>query len=171
MSRNLAEHGEFLALLGSHERHLLKVCWVYGQSVHDRDDLLQEIVSQLWNSFGRYDRARKFSTWMYRVALNVAIDHERRRRRWGRDGKGGGVEAMVDRQADGGNDEQFRELREMLGRLCDADRAILLLYLDGNSYREIGEIVGISETNVGTRIGRLKSAMRASAASSEGELQ
>ncbi len=80
-----SDHEPFLSLLESHQRPLLKVCWAYGRTSHDRDDLLQEIVGRLWAAFGTYDPSRKFSTWMFRVALNVAIDFRRRQRRWGRE--------------------------------------------------------------------------------------
>ncbi|MFT3881992.1 MAG: sigma-70 family RNA polymerase sigma factor [Gemmatales bacterium] len=140
---------------------LLKVCWVYG--ANHRDDLMQEIIARLWSAFSRYDRARKFSTWMYRVALNVAIDFRRRQRRWGRetatlDEKT--TEAFATSPEEAMKLQQLRELRELLEAQSDADRALLLLYLEGNSYQEIGEVLGMSETNVGTRLNRLKKSMR-----------
>ncbi len=158
-----SEHEHFLALLESHQRPLLKVCWAYGRSSHERDDLLQEIVGRMWAAFGKYDRARKFSTWMFRVALNVAIDFRRRQRRWGRetasldDDAGSIPDAATD---DATKLQQLRELRELLEQQGDADRAILLLYLEGHSHREIGEVLGISESNVGTRMNRLKNSLR-----------
>ena len=75
------DEGVFLSLINSHQRLLLKVCWTYTYSSHDRDDLFQEIVARLWSTFKKYDRKRRFSTWMYRLALNVAIDFRRRRKR------------------------------------------------------------------------------------------
>src|SRR5262245_30428797 len=96
-----SDHERFLALLAAHQRPLLKVCWAYGRTSHDRDDLLQEIVGRLWAAFGNYDPGRRFATWMYRVALNVAIDFRRRQRRWGReaarlDEEGGTLPAAAD---------------------------------------------------------------------------
>ncbi|MFO0914434.1 MAG: sigma-70 family RNA polymerase sigma factor [Pirellulales bacterium] len=152
-------------MVDQHRRLLLKVCWMYAGTQHDRDDLLQEIVAQLWASFGRYDRQRKFSTWMYRVALNVAIDFQRRQRRYGnrrtelseQDGcLPGDVIARHEET------EQLIVLRRTLATQNDADRALLLLHLEGNSYREIGEILGISESNVGTRLSRIKDGLRKS---------
>lgn len=152
-------------MVDQHRRLLLKVCWMYAGTLHDRDDLLQEIVAQLWASFGRYDRQRKFSTWMYRVALNVAIDFQRRQRRYGnrrtelseQDGcLPGDVIARHEET------EQLIVLRRTLATQNDADRALLLLHLEGNSYREIGEILGISESNVGTRLSRIKDGLRKS---------
>ena len=164
MSTPLSDHECFLSLLESHQRLLLKVCWAYTSTSHDRDDLFQEIVGRLWAAFGKYDRNRKFSTWMYRVALNVAIDLRRRQQRWGREtGSLEDSRATIPPAAeDSTKQEQLHELRELLEQQSDADRAILLLYLDGNSYREIGEVIGISASNVGTRLNRLKKSLRES---------
>ena len=167
-----SEHEHFLSLLESHQRPLFKICWAYGSTSHDRDDLFQEIVGQLWTSFAKYDRSRKFSTWMFRVALNVAIDFRRRQQRQGRE------TATLDDRAlagparathDATKQEQLRELTELLERQSDADRAILLLFLEGHSYREIGEVLGTSESNVGTRLNRLKTSLRQSVQAEPGE--
>lgn len=152
-------------MLESHQRALHKVCWVYGKSSHDRDDLFQEIISQLWRSFGKYDRQRSFSTWMYRIALNVAIDFQRRQRR--RSGEiqhlGSGQTDVPDAtHDDAAKIEQQHELRELLETLDDADRALLVLYLEGHSLREIGDVLGINESNVSTRLYRLKKSLRQS---------
>jgi RNA polymerase sigma-70 factor, ECF subfamily len=154
------DHEHFLSLLESHQRPLLKACWTYGRTSHDRDDLFQEIVGRLWTSFGKYDRSRKFSTWMYRAALNVAIDFRRRQQRWGMetaslDEGGAAVLAVATDDA-----MKRQQLRELLEQQSDADRAILLLYLEGHSYREIGEVLGTSESNIGTRLNRLKTSLR-----------
>lgn len=160
-----SDHEHFLSLLESHQRPLLKVCWAYGRTSHDRDDLLQEIVGRLWAAFGKYDRSRKFSTWMFRVALNVAIDFRRRQRRWGREVASlddGAAAAPVAPTDDATKLQQLRELRELLEQQSDPDRAILLLYLESHSHREIGDVLGISESNVGTRMNRLKNSLKLS---------
>lgn len=162
-----ADQEDFLALVDSHQRLLLKVGWAYTFNAHDRDDLIQEIVGQLWAAFGNYDRERKFSTWMYRVALNVAIDFHRRRLRRGRESKRLDDTSEPTAPENRPKQEQLEEFRELLEQQSDADRAILLLYLEGNSYREIAEVIGTSESNVGTRLSRLKKSLRASVDSSE----
>lgn len=158
-------HDRFLKLVDEHRRPLAKVCWAYGRTPHDRDDLFQDIVARLWASFSSYDSQRPFSTWMYRVALNVAIDHRRRWQRWGRDGASFD-EAMLP-TADPARPDQLTHLRELLDQQNDSDRALILLYLEGHSYREIGDVLGMSESNVGTRLNRLKESMRQSAQQSE----
>ena len=160
-----SDHEHFLSLLESHQRPLVKVCWAYGRTSHDRDDLLQEIVGRLWAAFGKYDRNRRFSTWMFRVALNVAIDFRRRQRRWCRQTENlddSGAEVSAEATDDATKLQQLSELRELLEQQTDGDRAILLLYLESHSYSEIGDVLGISESNVGTRLNRLKKSLRQS---------
>jgi len=162
------EHDEFLSLIEKHQRLLLKVCWAYTFTSHDRDDLLQEIMVRLWSAFAKYDRNRRFSTWMYRVAINVSIDFCRRK---GRTKESESLDNVheVALPADATKQEQLREMHELLEQQNEAERAILLLYLEGNSHREIGEVLGISESNVATRLSRLKKSLRRSTISTNRE--
>jgi RNA polymerase sigma-70 factor (ECF subfamily) len=146
-----------LSTLESQQRLIHKVCWAYTRTPEDRDDLFQDIAVRLLSAAGNYDPGRKLSTWVYRVALNAAIDFHRQRKRRQK------VSFVPDAQAQAAApevDEQFRELHELLQRQTDVNRALLLLFLDGNSHREIGEVLGISESNVGTRLNRLKNKLR-----------
>jgi RNA polymerase sigma-70 factor (ECF subfamily) len=163
MGDPLAKSDQFTTLMEQHQRALLKVCWAYGYSAHDRDDLFQEIAARLWSTFDRYDRSRPFSTWMFRVAFNVAIDFRRRKRRWGKESQSLEMdEALVEDSDDSSKREQLAELRELFEKQTDADRAMLFLHLEGNSHREIGEVLGMSESNVGTRLNRMKNSLRRS---------
>lgn len=152
----------FLSLVDTHQGLLHKVCWTYTRTSHDRDDLLQEIISRLWAAFERYDRERPFSTWMYRVALNVAIDFHRRRQRRELEAHSQGPAYDPPAPQDDSKQAQLEELHELLERQSEVDRAVLLLCLEGNAYRDISEIMGISESNVGTRLNRLKQSLRTS---------
>ena len=76
----MATHDKFQALIEAHKRLLYKVCRTFGREPADRDDLAQEITAQLWRSFPSFDERAAFSTWMYRIALNVAISYQRRER-------------------------------------------------------------------------------------------
>jgi RNA polymerase sigma factor (sigma-70 family) len=149
----------FVALLDEHKGILYKVANAYCRARDDRADLLQEIVVQLWRSFGRYDERQRFSTWMYRVAMNVAISFYRREARRVRDvvplEELGFDLADADRALDGASDE-LRRLHERLKTLGELDRALILLYLDDYGHDAIAELMGLSATNVSTRIGRIK---------------
>jgi RNA polymerase sigma-70 factor (ECF subfamily) len=156
----------FLALLDEHKKILYKVAGSYSRTLEDRQDLEQEIVAQLWRSFGRYDENYKFSTWMYRIALNVAISFYRGETRRSRSTVDVGESVLEIADPRGGTepDAGLQILRRLIAELDELDRALILLYLDGHRHDTIAEILGISETNVGTKIGRIKARLRRDAA-------
>lgn len=153
---------EFEARLEAHRGIVFKLANAYCPAGEERDDLVQEICLQLWRSYPGYDRERRFSTWMFRVALNTAISFARAAR--ARELRGVTLEspaaALVAAPPADENDERLATLHQFLHRQGDFDRALVLLYLEDRSYREIAEILGISETNVGTRLNRCKQKMR-----------
>jgi len=134
---------------------LHKVCSVYARSKPDHDDLYQDIVLQLWRSYPSFRGTSRFSTWMYRVALNVAMTRVRRRELL--DFHAG---QELDRfPASSPNPEtaqQMQTVQRAIRSLKPVDRAIVLMWLDDLSYREIGECLGLSEKNVGVRLSRIK---------------
>jgi len=152
----------FGELLERHRRIVFKVANTYAWHPDDRADLAQEIAAQLWRAFPGYDPARSFTTWMYRVALNVAISHvrsdsQRQRHAVPLDEDLHDVAAeSTDHEAE----QQVRALRRFIAQLEPLNRALLLLYLDDRSHRESAEILGISESNVATKLGRLKQRIR-----------
>jgi RNA polymerase sigma factor (sigma-70 family) len=156
----------FLTLLDEHKKILYKVASSYCRNPEDRRDLEQEIVAQLWRSFDRYDESYKFSTWMYRIALNVAISFSRSETRRSRHtvAAGESILKIADTREAAEPDADLQILRRLIAQLDELDRALILLYLDGNRYDTIAEILGISETNVGTKIGRIKQRLRRDAA-------
>src|SRR5262245_46383783 len=160
---------KFLALLEAHQKIVLKVASVYCWDAAERDDLRQEITLQLWRAFPSYDPRRVFATWMYRIALNVAISYARkagRRRRIIASLEEGGVDLPANSSAPG-PDERVDALYRCLRALDPLSRALLMMYLDERTYREIAEVLGISETNVATKISRLKQRLRSELAPAE----
>lgn len=161
-------HERFQALVRDHQKIVFKVANVYCRHAEDRRDLEQAILTQLWRAFPRYDETRPFSTWMYRVALNVAISFARQARRHPITLDDQPLARIESRDAaleldDPGSlqaQEQLEALRRCLDRLDGLDRALMLLYLEERGYREIAEVLGISETNVATKISRLKQKIR-----------
>ena len=153
-----------MSLLAEHRKILYKVAGSYCREPADREDLVQEMAVQLWRSFDRYDERYRFSTWMYRVALNVAISFHRSARRRSRDlvEVDGAILDLVAIAPDAGgaDDEDLRTLHGYIERLDELDRALVILYLDGNRHDTIAEILGISESHVGTKLGRIKQRMR-----------
>jgi len=161
------DHEWLLAVLESHQRLIQKVCWAYARSPEEREDLFQEVVVRLLAAARGYDPSRKLSTWLYRVTLNVAIDAARKRRRRAREQPGLDADRQPAPAADPVLGDQLEHLRALLDRQTEVDRALLLLHLEGHSHREIGEVLGLSESNVGTRFSRLKKSLRESVQSSE----
>jgi RNA polymerase sigma-70 factor (ECF subfamily) len=157
------DEAAFLARLDRHQGIVRKVALSYSRTPADRRDLEQEIVAQLWKSWPAYDDARPFATWMYRVALNVAISIARCQR-WNEpasvplDDETGGLPADP---GDAEREHGIAELRAFIAGLDELNRALILLWLDELSYREIADVLGISETNVATRINRAKGTLRA----------
>jgi RNA polymerase sigma factor (sigma-70 family) len=153
----------FQELLDCHRKIVFKVASTYCRNLEDRQDLVQEITAQLWRAFPRYDAGRPFSTWMYRIALNVAISSARRAGRRemrslsrGRDA----ADPVCLPEELHERDDQVAALRGFIDRLDGMNRALLLLYLEEHSHREIANVLGITETNVATKISRLKQRIR-----------
>ena len=156
-------HGRFALLLERHRGIVFKVANTYCRNAEDRRDLAQEISAQLWKAFPSYDESRRFSTWMYQVALNVAISFARgnsERERQSIALEDADAEPIHDGDAVLESDDGIRALYRFIAQLDALNRALLLLYLEEKSHREIAEILGISETNVATKIGRLKQRIR-----------
>ena len=158
-----ARQDSFVVLLDEHRKILYKIASSYCRNAADRQDLVQEMVVQLWRSFDRYDERYRFSTWMYRVALNVAISFHRseaRRSRFNVPSEDYLLEIPAEPPQSGALDEDLRLLQDSIEQLDELDRALVILYLDGNHYDTIAEVLGISETNVGTKISRIKQRLR-----------
>ena len=153
---------EFEALLQSHEGIVFKVANTYCWNPDERADLVQEIAAQLWRAWPKYDPSRTFSTWMYRIALNVAISFVRKEVRH-RQVAVPLDETLHDTAATTGSDPAGlrQRLQTFIERQPPLDRALLLLYLEDKSQREIADILGITPTNVSTKINRLKQRIRA----------
>ena len=152
---------EFQALLQRHEGIVFKVANTYCWHPDQRADLVQEIAAQLWRAWPRYDPSRSFSTWMYRIALNVAISYVRKEVRH-REVAVPLDESLHDTAVAQGEPAELQQrLQRFIERQAPLDRALLLLYLEDKSQREIADILGITPTNVSTKINRLKHKIRA----------
>jgi RNA polymerase sigma factor (sigma-70 family) len=153
-------HDRFEALINKHKKILYKVCNSYCRYRDDREDLSQEIVVQLWRSFNSFDERQRFSTWMYRVALNVAISFYRRESTRTRHVISDEQRLLDAPDETHGQPDEIRLLYQFIDGLEPLNKALVLLYLDGHSYEETAAVLGISETNVATKINRLKASMK-----------
>lgn len=151
----------FLGLLQQHKGIIIKICNSYCPSESDRDDLAQEIVFNLWKAFPDFTPDYKFSTWMYRIALNIAISFYRKERRLLQySAYSENLMIFDDYNTTSEVEGNLGLLQKFIYELKEIDKSIMLLYLDDKSYAEIAEIVGISESNVGTRINRIKTYLK-----------
>jgi RNA polymerase sigma factor (sigma-70 family) len=166
---NPAAGADFAALLEVNRRLIFKVAHTYGRGRDDIEDLAQEIAAQSWRAFPAYDPSRSFSTWLYRIALNVAISWlraEAPRRRQSVSYEADLHDAAVTAAFDA--EDGSRILRGFIDTQGPLDRALLLLYLEERPNTEIAEILGITTTNVTTKINRLKERLRAYAEKNHG---
>jgi len=153
---------DFTRLMKENKGIIYKVCNSYCEGKDDREDLAQEIIYNLWKSFDSFNNEFKFSTWMYRIALNVAISFYRQEKK-AKHHDPIVEELIVFEEVSGDKTEVEANLvllHNFINGLKEIDKAIILLYLDDKSHSEIAQITGFSETNVATRINRIKNRLR-----------
>jgi RNA polymerase sigma-70 factor (ECF subfamily) len=139
---------------------IIKICRAYTNTQEDFEDYYQEVCLQIWRSHRTFDERSAWSTWVYRVSLNVCMTllkiHKRNRRIFASDD----VPAELVEDSRAFADESLNRLYHAIRQLSEVDRAVILLYLDDKSYSEIGEIIGTNPNNVGVRINRIKERLR-----------
>lgn len=155
------EAPQFTALIRRNAGLIHRVARTYFRDPADREDVVQEIAVQLWRSRERYDERYRQTTWIYRIALNVAISFQRRERRH-RERRLPGDDHLITvaatAEVEPGEDVQL--LLRCVEDLGALEKALVLLYLDGNEHASIAEVLGISVSNVGTKLGRIKEKLR-----------
>ncbi len=151
----------FQELIEQHRGILYKVARAYCPLEEERQDLIQEMMIQIWQALPRYNAQYKSSTWIYRIALNVAISHYRKTTTQQRRQQALDANALQGPEADSNEKEQqFRLLEQFISELKELDRALMVLYLEDRSHAEIAEILGISLSNVATKVGRIKDKLK-----------
>ena len=151
----MSSEKDFISLLNQHQKIIYKVCNLYMDKHADREDLFQEITSQAWKAFGNFRGDAKFSTWLYRVALNTAITFYRKDKR-----KPDLISTDLYPESTESNDdpieEQVKAMYAAIGELSKIDKAIVMLYLEDYPYTDIGEMMGITANNVAVKMNRIK---------------
>ena len=156
----MASETEFTKLIQEHQGLLIKLASVYTNTTPDREDLFQEIVYQLWKCFDSFRGESKITTWMYRVGMNTAITHLKKSKKYAvlppmYDGFLTGTQAEEVLY-----EERLALLHSYIQNLNPLEKGLMLLVLEGKNYKEISEITGLSATNVGTRISRIKKKLK-----------
>ena len=152
----------FLSVIESHKGIIYKIANAYCNDTEDRKDLVQAIVLQLWKAFESYNPQFKHSTWIYQIALNVAISFYRKEKRRKEISTPYTVELFNLPNVLENNEQEKNSLflQQFIAELKALDKALILLYLEERPQKEIAEIMGISETNVSTKVGRIKAILK-----------
>jgi len=159
-----SKHTElFLSVISAHKGIIYKIANAYCKSEDDRLDLVQEIIAQIWISFSTYDSRYKYSTWIYRISLNVSISSyrkEHRRKEISNPIEDSNILYLSESSYDDETDLKLWHLNKFIAGLTHLDKALILLYLDDRSHKEIAEIMDISISNVATKIARIKDRLK-----------
>ncbi|MGB5481987.1 MAG: sigma-70 family RNA polymerase sigma factor [Eudoraea sp.] len=156
----MGKEESFTRIIKENEGLIFKITTIYTENGQDQKDLYQEIVYQLWKSYDSFRNESKISTWMYRIALNTAIGQLKKSKKHSNKT---GIDQVVLRQTESYDTEFENRLKmvyEQIHQLNILEKGLILLLLEGKKYGEIAEITGLSETNVGTRISRIKQKLK-----------
>ena len=148
----------FSNLVREHKSTIYTVCYMFSKDNDEVSDLFQEILVKLWKGFGSFEGRSDIKTWVYRVSLNTCITIDRKKKRRSKKEKlSMDINLYEDNDAD---TRQVKQLYERINKLGVFDRAIILLWLEGMPYEEIGEIVGISTKNVSVKLFRIREQLK-----------
>lgn len=148
---------EFAEIVKQHRSAIYTVCYMFAKDADEADDLFQEVLINLWKGMGAFKEQSKISTWIWRVSFNTCISADRKKRKRKTVRLSMDINLYEDRDEDS---RQIKMLYDRIHRLKPFDRAIVMLWLEGISYEEIGAIVGISTKNVSVRLVRIKEELK-----------
>ena len=158
MQKQEAER-QFEKHIKENELLIYKVCRMYAFTAADREDLFQEIVIQLWNAYPKFRSESKFSTWLYRVALNTAITGLRKKENFIESWEPAQLPEQTSEQ-NAGREEDLRQLHKAIAQLSRVEKAIVMLYMEDRTYEEMEEILGMSNGNLRVKMNRIKEKLR-----------
>ena len=149
---------QFAQLVREHKNTIYTVCYMFSHDEDEVNDLFQETLINMWKGIDSFREESKISTWIYRVALNTCLLQERKKKREvPKVPLSMNVNFFEDEDA---KIAQVRQLHQRIGKLGLVDRAIVMLWLEGSSYDEIGAVMGISAQNVGVKLYRIKEQLK-----------
>ena len=150
---------QFEQHIKTNELLIYKVCRMYAYTSADREDLFQEIVIQLWNAYPKFKGESKFSTWLYRVALNTAITGLRKKKDFIESREPAKLPEQISDENTGDEDE-LKQLHKAIEQLSEVEKAVVMLYMEDKSYDEMEDILGISQGNLRVKMNRIKEKLR-----------
>lgn len=149
---------QFSNLVREHKSTIYTVCYMFSQDEEEVNDLFQETLINMWKGIDSFREESKISTWIYRVALNTCLLQERKKKKEGQK-----VPLSMDVnffEDEDANIAQVRQLHQRISKLGLVDRALVMLWLDGSSYDEIGAVMGMSAQHVGVKLFRIKEQLK-----------
>ena len=154
----MPQEQEFIQLLNKHQNIIHKVCSIYMNDYADKEDLFQEVTLQAWKAYASFRGDAKFSTWLYRVALNTAITFYRKEKKQIPTFTAETLPEIS--ESHNPIEDQVKAMYKAIGELSKIDKALIMLYLEDYSYIEIGEMLGITANNVAVKMNRLKTRLK-----------
>ncbi|MGY4539341.1 RNA polymerase sigma factor (sigma-70 family) [Mucilaginibacter sp. UYNi724] len=155
------KESRFIESIEEHRAMLSKICRIYQNDAADRDDLMQEIILQLWLAFDSFQGKSKLSTWMYRVSLNTAIVFfKKQKRKPDSEQLPDNLDHLEAETSDTFKDEQLTLLYKAVHQLNKVEKALIFLYMEDQPYEDIALNLGISEINVRVRLNRTKNKLK-----------
>ena len=147
----------FLDMIDLYKRLIYKVCYMYSSSEHTPDDLFQDVTLNLWKAFSNFRHESSHETWIYRIALNTCISQLRKQK-----SKPAFIPLNVEIDVISENYDESRltEMYNMIKKLDSVEKAIVFLYLEDKSYDEIATMIGITKSNVGVKLSRIKEKLK-----------
>ena len=158
---NQSTENQFVEIIKLHQGIVHKVCGMYRHDPDDRKDLFQEIIIQLWRAFPKFRQESKVSTWIYQIALNVAIsDFRKESRRPQKVELSENLMNISDNAYDSDTEEKIQQMHLAIAQLSEIEKAIVMLYFEEKDNEEIAEIVGITQNNVRVKMTRIREKLR-----------
>jgi len=152
----MKDKNNFIEIISENENIIHKITSFYTDNKQDKEDLYQEVVLNLWKAFANFQNKSKVSTWMYRIALNVAVTQIRKNKKAPQKTS---LNEQIKDEIEIEND-LLEKLYLKIKKLNELEKALILLYLEDKTYKIISEITGLSETNVATKLSRIKQKLK-----------
>ena len=132
---------------------ITKVCYYFATNIPELKDLRQEVLLNIWTGWDKFRKESKLSTWIYRVCFNTCITYQRKNKQRKNEVP---LSSVLDFEDESFDMERYKEMHRLIGKLGSEDKAIILMWLDENSYEEIADVVGLKRNTVASRLKRIK---------------
>lgn len=144
----------FGIIVSKYSLMITKVCYYFAANISELKDLRQEVLVNIWTGLDKFRNQSKPSTWIYRVCFNTCITYQRKNRRHQKYNVP--ISSVLEMEDDAFDMEKYKEMHRLIGLLSPEDKALILMWIDENSYEEIADVIGLKRNTVATRIKRIK---------------